>query len=215
MNDEDSDRICHYQVCRDIPNFMSSVGTCGTYGSGRVNDGKCRVDGVCDSCGCSCKHECDDKCPKDSSNDIDSDRICGDLDSCPFDRLNDMDSDKICGNIDSCPNDAWNDIDSDKLCRKDDVCPNDALNDVTKTKYVATLIAVNMIRRTIRIVIKYVEMLIVAHTTFITMLIKTICGDIDSCAYDKENDADSDMVCGNMDSCPMIRIMMVMKICLW
>ena len=29
-----------------------------------------------------------------------------------------------------------------------------------------------------------------------------VCGDVDSCAGDAENDADSDAVCGNNDACP-------------
>ena len=68
-NDVDSDRVCTYEVCRDIPNFMSSVGSCKTYAKGRVNNGKCLADGVCDECACSCKYECSDACPNDNKND--------------------------------------------------------------------------------------------------------------------------------------------------
>ena len=37
----------------------------------------------------------------DSSNDVDSDLICGDADPCPVDALNDVDSDGVCDSVDS------------------------------------------------------------------------------------------------------------------
>ena len=66
-----------------------------------MNSGQCAKDRVCQICGCSCAFECGngEKCPYDSEDDADSDKICGNVDSCPYDNLNDADSDKVCGNV--------------------------------------------------------------------------------------------------------------------
>ncbi len=53
----------------------------------------------------------DDSCPHDPENDIDGDKICGNLDSCPYDAKNDVDGDGICGDQDSCPIDFENGTD--------------------------------------------------------------------------------------------------------
>merc|ERR1712146_822644 len=55
----------------------------------------------------------------DTSNDFDSDMICGDVDSCALDDENDADSDRVCGNFDLCPYDPENDIDRDGKCAYD------------------------------------------------------------------------------------------------
>ena len=61
-------------------------------------------------------------------NDIDSDGVCGDVDSCPSDYFNDLDSDFLCGNVDSCEQDASNDADGDMICDDVDSCIGDAPN---------------------------------------------------------------------------------------
>ena len=39
-----------------------------------------------------------DSCPQDKWNDIDSDKLCGNIEKCPFDNMNDADLDLVCGN---------------------------------------------------------------------------------------------------------------------
>ena len=43
----------------------------------------------------------------------------------------------------------------------------------------------------------------IAHTMQKTMQMQDdICGDVDECPYDAENDADHDNICGDVDECP-------------
>jgi hypothetical protein len=68
-------------------------------------------------------------CSVPGETDVDSDGICGDVDSCPLDGANDVDGDNLCFGDDPCPSDADNDADSDYVCSPSDTCPLDALND--------------------------------------------------------------------------------------
>ena len=131
FNDWDSDLLCVHELtsCVDDSNLDVGFGSCATYAQGRVNFGMCQVDGLCEQCGCSCLEECSDHCPLDSSNDVDSDLVCGDIDSCPLDAEDDSDSDNICDSLDSCPQDMANDRDADGICFATDSCPDDVAND--------------------------------------------------------------------------------------
>jgi glucose/arabinose dehydrogenase len=67
-----------------------------------------------------------DACPLDPLNDIDGDRVCGDLDNCP-DTGNpsqqDSDVDMLGDVCDDCPLDPLNDLDGDAHCADADNCP--------------------------------------------------------------------------------------------
>ena len=128
-----------------------------------------------------------DSCPFDAENDLDGDGVCQEGDTCPLDAFNDADSDAICGNLDSCPLDVANDADSDALCGGPggEDCPEDASNadpdsdNLCSADDSCPLDARNDADGDL------------------------ICGDIDSCASDKENDLDSDTLCADVDSCPL------------
>ena len=61
---------------------------------------------------------------------------------------------------------------------------------------------VHMIQKMMRIVIRSAAILTVVHMTSLNDADSDmICGNVDSCRYDIFNDLDSDKICGDIDSC--------------
>jgi hypothetical protein len=52
------DQAKNFTVCQDEVLFDAGHGGCSDYGQGGVNVGFCFSDGACNSCQCSCAHEC-------------------------------------------------------------------------------------------------------------------------------------------------------------
>jgi len=52
------DQAKNFTVCQDEVLFDAGYGGCSDYGQGGVNVGFCFSDGACNSCQCSCAHEC-------------------------------------------------------------------------------------------------------------------------------------------------------------
>ena len=190
-NDEDGDKMCAVDSCRDDPTFLvpyfdgqkSNGQNCNFFSLKNKGHMKCidfhkpgHLD-ACYSCSCSCSHEAAcgyDLCPKDAENDVDNDGFCGDIDICPLDKENDADSDRICGNIDTCSLDHENDADSDEICGNVDSCPYDSENDADND----LLCGMKALCE-----------------EFNDDDSDNICNDVDSCPIDPENDLDRDKLC--------------------
>eukprot|EP00750_Incisomonas_marina_P027007 INCI6076.2.p1 GENE.INCI6076.2~~INCI6076.2.p1 ORF type:complete len:276 (-),score=85.01 INCI6076.2:167-994(-) len=177
-SDEDSDGLCSMlNGCYEDPADSSFCNANFGASARLANPSVCDEDetgAACERCNCDCFFSCHDFCPVDPENDVDSDSVCGDVDSCPLDPLNDEDSDDVCGNVDSCPSDSLNDRDSDGLCTADDSCPFDTTNSCVECLNDPENDADG----------------------------DGVCGDIDSCPYDAENDVDGDTLCADQDVCP-------------
>lgn len=186
-NDIDSDTLCaHTTACVEPEDAVTSFGACADYAEGAQNFGYCVVDGLCDTCPCSCAAECGlpvDQCPHDAENDVDSDSVCAPQDTCPYDAENDGDGDNICGSIDSCPHDVQNDGDGDGICSSVDSCPADASNDADGDLLCAS------------------EDSCPGSATGDSDQ-DGVCDDVDSCPLDERDDVDGDGLCSSEDPCP-------------
>ena len=240
-NDIDSDNLCaptlpmdiHNRVvpCVDRPQFRQK---CEKYKELSQFVGVknfCVADGMCNFCGCACADACaptaPDLCPRDPGNDLDSDSICGDVDICPYDNDDDADSDRLCGDEDHCAFDPENDRDSDGSCGDVDSCRYDPDNDIDSDRLCVHTHCVDGPQCELYILLslyaakycvpdgKCVECACACAAACLPPAdvcpldsdddadSDVVCGDVDSCPWDSDNDSDSDKICGNVDSCPV------------
>lgn len=190
---EDSIDICPF----DAANDADGDGVCGDVDQcpGFDDNADADEDGIADGC---------DTCPDDAANDVDNDGICGNVDQCPgFDDNTDADGDGIADSCDACPNDAPNDPDNDGICGISPLCLkyDDGTNDdedwidygcdINAYDYDGDGFCVSADNCTQDVNPDQAD----SDGDGI--------GDVcDTCPYDKDNDADNDGVCGDVDQYP-------------
>ena len=186
---EDSIDICPFDAANDADGdgVCGDVDQCPGFDDNADADG----DGIADGC---------DTC----SDDTDNDGVCDDVDQCPgFDDNADADGDGIADGCDACPNDAPNDPDNDGICGVSPLCLkyDDGTND--DEDLIDFGCDINPYD--------------VDSDGFCVSADNCTqdanpdqadsdgdgIGDVcDTCPYDKDNDADNDGVCGDVDQYP-------------
>ena len=151
-----------------------------------------------------------------------AERCCGDVNSCAFGAADDADSDNVCSDVDSCVVDVADDADSDELCGDVDSCPLDSADDTVSDEVSATWFRVRSTLRTTPTPTACRRCGLVRvgrcgrrgfrqrvrRCGLVLVLLRTrarsaaddadsdeLCGNLDSCTFDAADDKDSDDAC--------------------
>jgi len=220
-SDGDGTADCNDQCPSDAGKTAPGICGCGVADTDSDSDGTADCNDQCPSgagkietgiCGCGVADtdsdgdgiaDCNDACPEGAVYDADNDGVCDEADQCAgFDDNADADGDGLADGCDACPNDAPNDPDNDGICSVSPLCLvyDDGTNDdedwnngcdTNPYDYDGDGFCVGADNCT------------QDYNPDQADSDGDGIGDVcDICPYDKDNDADHDGFCGNIDPDP-------------